>query len=137
LNFTTDKIQAAISSSIQRQTLEDLIEELAHEPLTPQQVRVAIELAITGQGSREIAANYGLSPRTIQSHFAEVYARTCAANQRKFLSAVICKLLDAHGRCISKEATLKMLLDPEDNAEDWELVIENGEVIARLKGEKL
>ena len=84
-----DVIQAAIAKERLRQTVEVAIEEMAEQPLTPKQMEAGVAMAITGASTEGIAEELGVSPRTIQSHIVEAYARCGYSNQREFLAGIV------------------------------------------------
>lgn len=87
--FSPEVIQAAIAKERLRQTVEAAIEEMAEQPLTPKQMAAGVAMAITGASTEGIAEELGVSPRTIQSHIVEVYARCGYSNQREFLAGIV------------------------------------------------
>lgn len=98
--FSPEIIQAAIAKERSRQLIERIFEELAEESecwssgLSPAEMVVAIQIALTGESAVGIAENLNLSPRTVQSHIGNIYAKTGCKTKALLQAAVTQKLLE-------------------------------------------
>ena len=98
--FSPEVIQAAIAKERNRQLIETIFEELAEEgegfesEISEAEMKVAIELALSGESAVAIAEKLNLSPRTIQTHLGNIYIKTGCGSKAILQAAVIQKLLE-------------------------------------------
>ena len=86
------------STPEERKIIKEIIAELVDdhglfESLTRRQLQAASLMALEGLAAEGVSGRMAVSPRTVEDHNREVYARTGKGSQRLFLAAIIRKLL--------------------------------------------
>ena len=99
-SITPEAIQAAIAKEQKRQLIERIFEELADEndnlesEISEAEMKVAIELGLTGESAVAIAENLSLSPRTVHTHLSNIYIKTGCKSKALVQAAIGQKLLE-------------------------------------------